>query len=185
MDVADAKVIVRRLTPEFYEVIKRDLLRDEGLRYKPYKCSAGYWTVGIGWNLEAHGLPAEVMKPLCDNSGRFNDHIIGELFDISLARAITDAENLLPNWPAIPESLRRVFINMSFQLGYNRLSKFTNTLYAARNHDWAGVAEHMMDSKWAQRDTPKRAARLWSIVITEAELFKRKEFIWYSPDFNA
>lgn len=28
--------------------LERELIRDEGWRSKPYKCTAGHWTIGVG-----------------------------------------------------------------------------------------------------------------------------------------
>ena len=31
---------------------------NEGFRSMPYKCPAGKWTIGYGFNMDAHGIPA-------------------------------------------------------------------------------------------------------------------------------
>ena len=38
------------------ERIKEQLVRHEGLRLKPYRCSAGKLTIGIGRNLDDCGI---------------------------------------------------------------------------------------------------------------------------------
>jgi len=35
--------------------LRKMLIRHEGLRLRPYKCTSGRWTVGYGHNLESHG----------------------------------------------------------------------------------------------------------------------------------
>ena len=38
--------------------------KEEGLRLQTYKCPAGYDTIGYGHNLEANGLPEEILEDL-------------------------------------------------------------------------------------------------------------------------
>jgi len=38
------------------ERIKEQLVRHEGLRLKPYRCTSGKLTIGIGRNLDANGI---------------------------------------------------------------------------------------------------------------------------------
>ena len=48
----------------------------------------------------------------------------------------------------LPEVIQRVLVNMCFNLGGSRLSKFRNMLKACRNHDWKTMAVEMEDSRW-------------------------------------
>ncbi|BCV04254.1 MAG: hypothetical protein CM15mV82_240 [uncultured marine virus] len=41
-----------------------------------------------------------------------------------------------------------MLVNMCFNLGGSRLSKFRNMLKACREHDWAKMAVEMEDSRW-------------------------------------
>lgn len=36
--------------------LEKDLIRDEGLRLKPYRCTADKLTIGVGRNLEDNGI---------------------------------------------------------------------------------------------------------------------------------
>ena len=47
----------------------------------------------------------------------------------------------------LPEVIQRVLVNMCFNLGGSRLSKFRNML-KRRNHDWKTMAVEMEDSRW-------------------------------------
>ncbi len=46
--------------------ITKQLIIDEGMRKKPYQCSAGFWTIGVGRNLEDRGLTGDELKQLLD-----------------------------------------------------------------------------------------------------------------------
>lgn len=39
--------------------LEKDLIRDEGLRLKPYHCTAGKLTIGYGRNLDDNGISEE------------------------------------------------------------------------------------------------------------------------------
>ena len=48
----------------------------------------------------------------------------------------------------MPENIQRVLVNMCFNLGGTRLSKFKNMLKACREHNWDEMAVQMEDSRW-------------------------------------
>lgn len=127
-----------------YIKLQKELERDEGRREKPYECSAGKLTIGVGWNLEDRGLPKRV---------------IDMLFNISTDDAINDAVDLIPNFYELSQVRQRVLANMSFNLGLTRLSKFKKMLDAVRRNDYDLAAKEMLDSKWA-RQVGDRAVRL-------------------------
>lgn len=116
--------------------LKEELIRDEDRRTKPYKCSEGKITIGVGWNLDDNGLP---------------DHIIDQLFDISIATAEKDAKALFSNYSDLSPARQRVVINMAFNLGRKRLSGFKRMIAAVESEDWPEAANQMLDSKWAHQ----------------------------------
>lgn len=44
------------MTDEEFGKLERLLIRHEGVRLRPYRCSLGFLTVGVGYNLDARGL---------------------------------------------------------------------------------------------------------------------------------
>lgn len=125
------------------------LERHEGKRTKPYKCSAGKLTVGIGHNLEDSDLP---------------EFIIQGLLAHDIERSIKICEILFPNWRAIPEDKQLVLVNMAFQLGGRGLGKFVKMILAVNMRIWGEAADQMLDSKWFKHDTPGRAKELADIM---------------------
>ena len=133
--------------------MRRELIRDEGLRTKPYKCTAGRLTIGIGRNLDDKGISREEAMILLD-------HDIRECY--------TDLEFIFPDqFHKWPEELQRALINMRFQLGYGGFRSFEKMLEALRAEDREVAAVEAIDSKWAQRDTPERAARVAEMIRRE------------------
>jgi lysozyme len=53
-----------------------ELVRDEGMRTKPYHCTAGKLTIGVGRNIEEVGITEEEARYLLENDlGRVRDEL--------------------------------------------------------------------------------------------------------------
>jgi lysozyme len=126
------------------------LVHHEGLRLKPYRCSAGKLTIGVGRNLDDVGLTEEEALLLLGN-------------DIS--RVITELDQNIPAFSSLDEIRKRVLVDMGFNLGINRLMKFRRMLAALEAGDWSQTAIEMMDSRWA-RQVGSRAERLKFMMET-------------------
>lgn len=124
--------------------IKKTLISDEGLRLKPYKCSSGKTTIGIGRNLEDKGISDREAEFLLDN----------DIEDIRV-----DLIREMPWIFDLDEVRQNVFVNMAFNLGITGLLGFKNFLKAAKNRNFEEAAEEMLNSKWASQ-VGKRAERL-------------------------
>jgi lysozyme len=125
-------------------------MRDEGVRYKPYTCSVGRITIGIGHNLEDAGLPP---------------HIVDALYEWDVAQVRKELGERAPWWVALDAVRQRALINMAFNLGVPRLILFKNMLSALKNKDYDKAAEHALDSKWAQQ-VGSRAHRIAHMIRT-------------------
>ena len=64
----------------------------------------------------------------------------------------------------LPEPIQRVLVNMCFNLGGTRLSKFKNMLKACREHNWKEMAEQMKDSRWYHQ-VGRRSKELVEVVL--------------------
>ena len=126
------------------DLLRLDLIRDEGRKTKPYKDSVGVLTIGVGWNLEEHGLP---------------DTMIEELLERSIADAVMDLNRTLPWWTTKPEPIQRGMVNMVFNLGIGRFLKFEKTIAALGVGDYETAAVEALDSRWA-RQVGDRAHRI-------------------------
>lgn len=118
-------------------LLKQQLLRHEGLRLKPYRCTAGKLTIGVGRNLEARGISQQEADMLLEND-------------------ILDCERqLLDSIPMVYEGLnetrQNVLINMCFNLGLKGLLNFKNTLSHIEAGDWERAANGMLASRWAKQ----------------------------------
>ena len=136
------------------EVLKQQLIQDEGCEYEIYLDHLGYKTCGIGHlcratdpenNLEV-GDPVSVER-------------VNELFAEDIEKVLEDCTILYDNFYDLPEEAQLIIANMMFNLGRPRLSAFRKMKAAVDDHNWIEAAIQMEDSKWAKQ-VPNRANRL-------------------------
>lgn len=126
------------------EQLRADLVSDEGLKLKPYRCTAGKLTIGVGRNIEDVGISQDEAFTLLDHD---------------IDRVMAQLTKELPWWVTRPESVQRALANMAFQLGINGLLAFNKTLACLQAGDYQGAQNHARDSAWAKQ-TPVRAERV-------------------------
>ena len=129
--------------------LKEDLIRDEGLRLKPYVDTVGKLTIGIGRNLDDRGITEDEAMMLLDN-------------DIEIVRRelIAITSDL---WYLLPDDIHRALLNMAFNLGVPRLMKFKKMWTALKFVDYGKAADEALDSKWA-RQVGDRAERIATLI---------------------
>jgi lysozyme len=130
----------------------RQIRLHEGERLKPYRCTAGKLTIGVGRNLDDRGITREESAMLLDGDIR--------LLEIELFRA-------LPWASALDDVRQRVLLDMAFNLGLPGLLLFKRTLEAIRTGQYQQAATMMLDSLWA-RQVGQRAERLARMMATGA-----------------
>lgn len=132
------------------ETLTEMLIRDEGLRLKPYKCTAGKTSIGCGRNLDDNGISEQEAMILLRN-------------DIHAAR--TELSHTFPWIDRLDPVRRDVLANMCFNLGLPTLMQFRNMLEALIEKDYDDAAREMLDSRWARQVGP-RAERLARMMVT-------------------
>ena len=120
----------------------------EGLRLRAYKCPAGVWTIGYGHTSDRH---REVSPGLTITRAEAD-----RLLALDIAEAENDARRLLPNFNDLSARRRDALVNLAFQLGYQRLSRFTQTLNYLRIGRFRQAAENLTRTAWyAQTQTAR------------------------------
>ena len=136
------------------EVLKQQLIEDEGCEYEIYLDHLGYKTCGIGH--------------LCRATDPENDLEVGdpvsvervnELFAEDIEKVLDDCTILYDNFYQLPEEAQLIIANMMFNMGLPRLSKFKKMKEAVDQRRWNEAAAQMKDSKW-YRQVTNRAERL-------------------------
>ena len=136
--------------------MERELIEDEGWRSKPYLCSAGHWTIGVGHKMTPSELKGRLREMEWDS-----DKIFATLRQ-DLMMSIAGCEMIFgrSRFESFSENKQRSLVNMCFQLGIKGLSKFQRMIHAIFQGDWVQARNEALDSKWAKLDTPARAKRV-------------------------
>lgn len=117
------------------EQLIKTIKRHEGLRLKPYRCTAGKLTIGYGINLEAGIYPEEA------------DFMLS--FRLNKLSATLPA--LLPFMGSLSENRKTVLIDMAYNLGTKGLLEFKNTLALIEDSKFEEASKAMLQSKWAKQ----------------------------------
>lgn len=144
------------------ELLKEEIKRHEGEVLEIYEDSLGYKTLGVGhlckpedpeYNWEV-GTPVsqEVVDMYYEDD--FNKHVAEAIHVFGTEEAFAN----------LPENIQHVLVNMCFNLGGTRLSKFRNMLAACREHDWKRMAAEMEDSRWFKQ-VGRRSRELQESVL--------------------
>jgi lysozyme len=131
-----------------------DLIRDEGVRLRAYKCTAGFLTIGVGHKL----TPREIQSDMTEISLEQAGYLLHQ--DIGLA--LGGCYGIFGRWhfDGLSEPRQRALVNMCFQLGTAGLAKFKRMVAAIMVNDWQKAKVEALDSKWARSDSPARAQRV-------------------------
>ena len=112
------------------------IILHEGLELTPYKCTAGYLTIGVGRNLDDRGITEDEARFLCKNDIKIVERELGGKF---------------PFITGLGDARIRVLLDMAFNLGVER--------------DFEEAAKDMLDSSWASQ-VGQRAQRLATAMRT-------------------
>lgn len=132
------------MTPRYISIAREQLKIDEGTKLKPYKDTVGKLTIGTGRNLDDKGLNHDEVALMLENDIR----------DAEL-----DARVLFPCFDRLSDERKAVLLNLAFNLGRERLSKFKKFRKALEESDYEEAAKELGNSKWASQVGP-RATRL-------------------------
>jgi lysozyme len=93
---------------------------------------------------------------------------VNELFDKDVSKFVEETKKVFPDLEDKPEEVQQVAVNMCFNLGEPRLSKFKKFIAAINEENWETAAAEMLDSRWAQQ-VGERAVRLSKRILSLAE----------------
>lgn len=129
------------------------LIRHEALKLRPYHCTAGKLTIGVGRNLEEVGITeAEAIFLLKNDIARVT---------VSLSKF---------KWfTQLNEIRRAVALNMAFNLGVAGFLKFKKMIAALEKEDYKSASDEMLRSAWALQ-VGKRADEL-------AQMMKENRYV--------
>lgn len=120
--------------------------KDEGYKSHMYLDTLGHPTIGWGRCLDNGIRPDE-----------------GELmFQNDYKQTVHELEQC--DWYKMqPHNVQCALINMNFNLGINKLSKFTGMINALKEKNYTLAAQNALDSLWAKQ-VPNRAKEIADII---------------------
>lgn len=124
--------------------IQELLIKHEGLRLKPYRDTVGKLSIGVGRNLDDVGITNVEAAFMLNND---INRVIGQL-----------QENF--DWYDSLDDVRKmVVVDMTFNLGIGKFSKFVNTIDFISRGMWDEASKEMLRGDWAIQ-VGKRATEL-------------------------
>jgi len=125
----------------------RQLIEDEGMVLKPYTCTAGKLTIGVGINLD-DGITKEEALWLLNNR---------------IDMAVAELDKAIPWWRRLSEGRQRALLNMAYNMGVPRLLGFKKMLAHLQNGENKQAAFEAMNSLWAKQ-VKGRADRIKKLI---------------------
>ena len=138
------------------EAVFEQLKIDEGVEYVIYNDHLGYPTFGVGHLVlesdEEFGQP--VGTPV-------DEERVRACFQRDLDTAISECNALYgeSEFGGLPDEVQQILVNMMFNMGRTRLSKFKKMNESIQSGDWKTAAVEGRDSRWYKQVT-NRAERL-------------------------
>lgn len=120
------------LTPAFLN----RLIQHEGLCLKPYRCSRGKLTIGVGRNLDDTGLSKSEALFLLTND---------------ILKVYHDCQTNFNFFNQLTSTRQEVLVEMAFNLGLNGLKGFKKFLKALDKKDYLTASKEMLNSSWAKQ----------------------------------
>ncbi len=153
-------MIITQSPWDHFEAAYRMLLKDEGQVLTPYRCPAGFLTIGIGHNLDAQGISEQAAA-----------FILSEDVDlaVSAARRIFGAIEFDEGF----EVWRQLaIVNLIINLGEDGFKKFKRMIAALKARNWAQAVYELKYkspgelTKYA-KELPKRCERVCKLILGE------------------
>lgn len=153
--------------------LPRDIIIDEGLRGTSYLDTLGNRTVGIGFNMDdsaarktwkRSGISADFDEVYAGNQGLTPQQSM-QLANISYNIAVKDARSLIRNFDQLAPARQKALVNMSYQMGKNKLSGFEKMIKNIERRQWIKAANEVFNSRYAEQ-TPERARRIAMQILS-------------------
>ena len=138
--------------------LEEQICRDEGYRASPYLDTVEVPTIG-------YGTTRILGRPVSMNDPPLPEPIARHLLRADLYLACMDAQDLFETFGELNAVRREVLVNMAYNVGKTRLSRFENLIEAVDNLDYEEAALQMEQSRWF-RQVKQRGIRLRDAMLT-------------------
>jgi lysozyme len=133
--------------------MEEDLIRDEAIRLRTYRCSAGHLTIGVGHKITP--------QDRIDEGDTISLEAAGLFLSRDIATALGTANTVFGRgrFESMTDARQRAITNMIFNLGAERFAKFVKMITAIKSHRWDDAARECLDSHYAKQ-VGRRAKRV-------------------------
>lgn len=138
------------MNTDIEQTIDKMLMRHEGFRDVPYKCTSNRTTIGYGRNLYSNPLTTTEAAYLLANDRN---------------RALNDAMKIYPNFDKLNLARKCALIDFVFNVGIGTARLFKKFLACLDNEDYKGAANELLNTLYHQQ-TGKRAEEIAAIIRT-------------------
>lgn len=146
------------------ELIQRFILH-EGCELMPYKCPAGYLTIGVGRNLETNPLTEEEKKVCGDYRHGITKNAAYYLLRNDIEKVKRECKQNIPFFNRLDCERQYALLDMAFNMGIKNLCRFKLMLGAMGVGDWEKASDECLRSKYATQ-TGRRAKRIAETIRT-------------------
>ena len=132
--------------------LRQLIILHEGMKLKPYKDTVGKLTIGVGRNLDDCGISEDEALMLLDH----------DLTNVEVALTKYD-------WYVALDDVRQgVLIELAFNVGLAKALAFKKMIAALYVKDYAGAANELLDSSWANQVGTSRSDNMASRLLRGA-----------------
>lgn len=125
------------------------LIRHEGLKLKPYRCSEGYLTIGVGHNLDTNGISEDIAFAL------LREDIVSAKVNLSKYSF----------WEELDIVRKDALTDFMFNVGAGTFAKFKNMIAALEAKDYKTASRELLNSRYAKQ-VGKRAQTIALMIST-------------------
>lgn len=115
------------------QLLRDQLINEEGIRFTPYTDTRGKVTIGVGHNLTDNGISQSVMYAILQE-------------DIN--EVISDLDMNIPFWKNMDEVRQRALADVCFNIGIVQFLNFHKMISALVSQDYVAAAYELKTSAW-------------------------------------
>ena len=119
-----------------YTRLSKQLLYHEGIRLKPYRCSADKLTIGIGRIIEDVGITEEEAFYLLNND---------------IKKVVEQCQRNFKWFDGLNDLRKEAVVNLVFNMGFGKFLQFKKTIKHIENEEFELAGAELLDSRYAQQ----------------------------------
>lgn len=144
--------------------ISKHILKMEGKKTHPYKCSAGQITIGIGRNLTDNGLSEDEIEYLFEHDMmRVEAEAISEFGD--------------KRWESFSLKVKLVILDMLFNMGLSRFKTFKKMIKALKQFNWREASEELRNSRYFRQNTSRASVNMMLLMREYDSLSEWRDYM--------